>query len=449
MQGKITSDLSFCLSENGFSLDELVIKLLEAFERKALPELLKLILMLVQEVLIYRILSKKCTSFSCCDTGNLRLNGSYNRRIRTSTGEVVLSLWRVQCSCCGKTFAPLKQFIDLGHYQTKTNELERTIVEAVAGTNYRRAVSSLYSNGKIKISHQTANRWVLATDCDEIGLSSKVIGTVPLQIMPDGTKFKGKDKNGKAHKGDLKVVIGIRKTGEVFPLGTWAGTSWDEINKHWKKAEMKMPDGSILISDGELGLSEAFAEYVSEQQRCHWHLPRDLYHMMYQDGAKKKDTKPLQDALAGALAIELPEEDFKKVSEQEKDEIEERMEKTERIIDQLIDYLEGHGYEAASTYIRRAKYGMFGYVRRWLKWGLISPRASSMVERVMRELARRIKRIAYGWSDKGVTKIARIILKRFTNEKEWEDYWKKKMNIIGNVVIDIGNYNIKSQNLGH
>jgi len=92
---------------------------------------------------------------------------------------------------------------------------------------------------------------------------------------------------------------------------------------------------------------------------------------------------------------------------------------------------------------------MFGYVRRWLKWGLISPRASSMVERVMRELARRIKRIAYGWSDKGVTKIARIILKRFTNEKEWEEYWKKKMNIIGNVVIDIGNYNIKSQNLGH
>ena len=72
-----------------------------------------------------------------------------------------------------------------------------------------------------------------------------------------------------------------------------------------------------------------------------------------------------------------------------------------------------------------------------------------MVERVMRELARRIKRIAYGWSDKSVTKIARSILKRFTNEKEWEDYWKKKMNIIGNVVIDIGNYNIKSQNLGH
>lgn len=72
-----------------------------------------------------------------------------------------------------------------------------------------------------------------------------------------------------------------------------------------------------------------------------------------------------------------------------------------------------------------------------------------MVERVMRELARRIKRIAYGWSDKSVTNIARIILKRFTNEKEWEDYWKTKLNIIGNVIIDIGNYQVFSQKFAH
>ena len=103
---------------------------------------------------------------------------------------------------------------------------------------------------------------------------------------------------------------------------------------------------------------------------------------------------------------------------------------------------------AAATYIRRAKIGMFGYIRRWLKWGLISPRASSMVERVMRELGRRLKKTAYGWSDKGATKIARIILKRFTNAKAWEDYWQNKMNCVGNVVINIGNYKCFSQNLG-
>ena len=47
---------------------------------------------------------------------------------------------------------------------------------------------------------------------------------------------------------------------------------------------MKFPDGSILICDGEPGLSEAFAEYASEQQRGTRFIEQDLYHVMYQDG---------------------------------------------------------------------------------------------------------------------------------------------------------------------
>lgn len=448
MQGKVTSELSFCLAEEGFSLDELVIKLSDLFERKAMAEFLKLILQLVQEVLMSRIFRGKAT-MTCCEPSQLQLNGGYDRRIRTSIGEFTMNLWRVRCSVCGKTFSPLKRLIQLEDYQTKTNELERLIVEAASETSYRRAVAQLNRDGKIAVAHRTAHDWVIRTDCDELDISKNITGSLPVQIMPDGTKFKGEGQSGKARKGDLKVVIGINTRGEVFPLGSWAGKSWEYISEQWKQGQVTLPEGSILISDGELGLSEAFAEYVEEQQRCHWHLPRDLYHMMYQDGAKKKDTKLLQDALAGALAIELPQEDFERVSEQEKSDIEERMENTEQVIDKLISYLEGHGYGAAATYIQRAKRGMFGYVRRWLKLGLISPRASSMVERVMRELARRIKKIAYGWSDKGVTKVARIILKRFTNSTEWEAYWKEKMNIVGNVYIGIGNYKVFSQNFAH
>ena len=170
--------------------------------------------------------------------------------------------------------------------------------------------------------------------------------------------------------------------------------------------------------------------------------------MMYQDGGRYKDSKPIQDALAGVLAIDLPQDDFQKVSEQKKSDIEERMEKAELAIDKLIGYFDGCGYSTAATYIRRAKLGMFGYIRRWLKWGLISPRASSMVERVMRELDRRLKKTAYGWSDKGATKIAKIILKRFTDARAWDVYWQNKMNCVGNVVVNIGNYKCFSQNLG-
>ena len=98
MQGKISMDLSFCQSENGFSLDELVVKLADVYERKAFPELLKMILQMVQEILMYRIFHGKADALKCCDSGHLRLNGSFERRIRTSLGEFKMTFWRVSCS---------------------------------------------------------------------------------------------------------------------------------------------------------------------------------------------------------------------------------------------------------------------------------------------------------------------------------------------------------------
>ena len=67
MQGKCNIDLSFCLADNGFSLDELVFRLGELFEKKAFNQLLRLILMLVQEVLISRIFAGGKVPFECCD----------------------------------------------------------------------------------------------------------------------------------------------------------------------------------------------------------------------------------------------------------------------------------------------------------------------------------------------------------------------------------------------
>ena len=219
------------------------------------------------------------------------------------------------------------------------------------------------------------------------------------------------------------------------------------VAAEWKKNKIHLPDGSVFISDGEPGLADAFAKYASEQQRCHWHIDRDLYHAFWQDGVGNKVSKPVRKALRGVLAIELPEEDFQEVKETEKDEIEERMETAEKAIDRLILFLDKKGYGAASTYLYNAKKGMFGYFRRWLKWGVICPRASSMIERVMRELGRRLKNIAYGWSDKGAEKMAKIILKKFANQREWEKYWKEKLKLDGKVILRLGTFKATSSHL--
>ena len=59
MRNKITMEMSICQAENGFSLDELVKKVADSYEKKAFTDILKMNLQLPQEVLMYRIFNNK------------------------------------------------------------------------------------------------------------------------------------------------------------------------------------------------------------------------------------------------------------------------------------------------------------------------------------------------------------------------------------------------------
>jgi hypothetical protein len=98
-------------------------KVADSYGKKAFADILKMNLQLTQAVLMYRIFNNK-SNLQCCSDGYLTLNGSFERRIRTSLGEFKIVFWRVCCSKCGKTFAPLAKFIGLERYQTKSNGLK-------------------------------------------------------------------------------------------------------------------------------------------------------------------------------------------------------------------------------------------------------------------------------------------------------------------------------------
>ena len=85
MHIKITMGMSICQAETGFSWDELVKKVADSYAKKAFSDILKMNLQLTQEVLMYRIFNGK-SNLQCCPDGHLTLNGSFDRRIRTSLG---------------------------------------------------------------------------------------------------------------------------------------------------------------------------------------------------------------------------------------------------------------------------------------------------------------------------------------------------------------------------
>ena len=115
--------------------------------------------------------------------------------------------------------------------------------------------------------------------------------------------------------------------------------------------------------------------------------------------------------------------------------LEDSIGKAEREMDELILQLKTKQYNRAARYVSRAKSQLFSYVRLWLRYGLVSPRVSSIIERIMREIGRRLKRMAFGWSEDGAAKITRIIIKRIASAHEWEQYWQQRLRITGSVVV--------------
>jgi len=274
----------------------------------------------------------------------------------------------------------------------------------------------------------------MQSDCDQIKVDEKVVES--LFVGSTGYKRRPEPEKGHDNRGDLRLLLGVKGDVEVVPFGCWSGTSWEDIGQQIRKKTMAVsPIAKVLIRDGVKGLDEALAQLVEGQQRCHWHMVRDLDFAMWRENAEKSKRLKMQSRLNGIIGIELPQKDFQQVSTEDKLSIERSTAETEQKIENLIGELFQKGYNYAARYVRHAKNKLFTYVRTWLKYGIVCARATSMIERMIREIGIRLKKIAFGWSAKGAAKMAWIIIKHITFAGEWDQYWRNRLRINDNVIL--------------
>ena len=174
MQYNITTSLLVSLSENGFGLDELIYRMEDLANKKAFPELLRIIIMLVDENIRLKVMTKESLPEKCncdCEHPDLVLNGGVPRQIRSRLGKIELPrITRVKCKHCGKTFVPLTLMCGLEKHQTMSNELAKLVLEQCAQESYRVATGNIHEMTASKESHSTFRRWVLKSDADEINV---------------------------------------------------------------------------------------------------------------------------------------------------------------------------------------------------------------------------------------------------------------------------------------
>jgi hypothetical protein len=450
MQNIIAMEVLSAVSENGFSLDELVFKTKELFEEEGLAGFVALILRLIDERICLDLIQGKPRKnlSTCCSQPRYQNLDQLDRKFRTSIGKVMFRWRRLRCQNCGGTIIPLRKFLGLEPYQSKTAELEKMVAEVVSEQSYRRSSSHLDIIGHIPVPKSTAHRWIAQSDCDHINPDQ---GTFKF-LYADGTGYKRRPDPQKNinNRGELKIALGIDKHGRIVPLGAFADLSWDDITDRLDhQLNNKLPLSEMLISDSERGLAKSFSFLCSSQQICHWHVVRELNFTMWSNKASKAERNKTQRDLAAIIGIELPKEDFERVDDKDKADLAEATAKAENDIRKLITSLLDRGYNLAAYYLNRVSKNLFSYVYRWLKTGIVTPRVSMLIERMMREIARRLKRMAFGWSQEGAAKMARIIIKRFTSAGEWEKYWRKRLKINGNVILSLRDIKVvSSQHLG-
>jgi len=350
------------------------------------------------------------------------------RQLSTVFGKLKLPIRVVECCKCGAFHSPLLSALKIGRYAHKESNFEHEVIEAVIDTNYRR----LIEGRSIDISVGGIHNLVVGSDVDEI--YQKPVSLEDFSgIMADGTGLK----QYKGRKGELRAVIGMTTTGRVEPLGAFTNTEWSDIEQVIKeRMEKAKPYNIPFLYDGEPGLDDFLAD-IAESQRCTWHGPRGLYHALWEDGLKKKDSQPAIDEIKHLIGIELPEGDYKILKEEDKEPVKAQYDASKAQIQELIETFRQRGYAHGASYLENLSERLFTHIEMWLKSGVVAPKTISLLERVFREIGRRLKRIAWGWSDKAATKLSRMIMLKQYSRNKWEEHWKHKLGIEGHFHIDI------------
>ncbi len=434
MKQNLTMNLLVRLQKLDFSLDEVVLEFEKVFKEKGLPGILEVILEYIDSLLINNIegvvIPKQ--KRECCACNIWHSHGRTTKTVKTSLGKLKLNLARMKCSSCKTTHSPFNIFFGLTRTINFTYEFQKKCCELVLNQSYRRSVNELKSIGNLDVKKNELHRIVNRCDLDFQNIKNlKDINS----IMADGTGYK---PHFEEQKGELKIVIGLNNLNRPVPIGAWIMKGWKAIGNEIKKENSPVnkklvykPIANVLITDGEIALINGLKDLAHHEQRCQWHFIRDFKNAyVYQKAGSKTQCSEFQNLIGTAINNCMDT-----LEKKTKEDLIKTIAESEIKLQELEVQLKKDKFLKSAVYVRNAREELFTHLKYILATGEEVYRTTSIIERLMREFARRFKRIAHNWSE--AEKLGRMLLRFTLDKKGWEEVWKQKIIITGNFKLEL------------
>jgi len=391
-------------------------------EANLIKVILKAFLERIQEDLVNQLCGERYTR-NRDSRYKYKRAGTARRTLVTRHGTISFRLVKVRSLEDGSMMRPLLLYLGVEPRRRIVDDLVLESAEAASMLTYRdtKNVIELFTNAET--SKHRVHRYVQQVGA-YMDRKRRKTATRKVNLMyGDSTKAHG--IHGK--KNTVNVVLGKDlETAEKHLLAL-------DVNRGWVETAWQVrAEADVLISDADKEMRNALIDKALCYQLCVNHAVRGVNNHLWRAKMPREERKQIRDRLKAILCT-LRNSVRKHLKDMDTTRLNWRIKWVLEELKNLAHELREEGFIGAAKFIRNSANYMVTYAKLAIQQVKV-PYTNNLIERLMGEVAKRVKNRWMHWSTKGLENMLNILLIRYCNKHHYttlkSKYYKHETPLI-------------------
>jgi uncharacterized protein YlzI (FlbEa/FlbD family) len=344
--------------------------------------------------------------------------GTCSRDPVTAIGKLNIKLHKVVDADTNKTYKPIYDIVDFEGKKVYQEDISMISVELATKMTYRDTVKEGKFITKDFPSPCTVNQRVIEYGEKIQELNTDKIENAGIETaFSDGTKTHSQEKG--LEKNEINVVIGM-KNGKKVILGAKANESWNKMAKEMRSAKA-VTNETVFCGDAEKEMKNAMTKDDDLYQLDLVHAARIAGFKLWEDKIMSLEERKTIVSKLERVLYTLKNSVEKHFVDKNTDDLKSRINTTVDELKKMSKELWKLGCRKTATFIKEYSNNMVVFAKFAVN-GRKVPWNSNIIERLMGEIAKRIKHKWMRWTTKGLETIINIILVRYCSEENYEEF---------------------------